>query len=142
MIDKYLIATEYFNDLSNFTVKSFIERIRDYSKDEWCMYMIMFNDILHKSDFIEDLKLFVVTQQHGQREEDIKQENVHLLKEYLNEIKKEDLLFQEYAIQCLMPIRYYFKEEMTEIITYFNAEIDKLELDEKETLKRKFSLRF
>lgn len=142
MIDKYLIATDYFNDLSNFTVKSFLDRIRDYSKDDWCLYMLMFNDILHKSDFMKDLKLFAITQKNGQRQEDIIQENVHLLKEYLKEIKKEDFLFQEYAIICLMPIRYYFKEEMTEIINYFNTEIDKLELDEKETRKRKITLNF
>jgi hypothetical protein len=37
-----------------------------------------------------------------------------------------------------MPIRYYFKEDIKGIVEYFNAEVDKLDLTDKEKLRNKF----
>ena len=129
---------EYFKDMSNFNARRFIDHIKPMDKMDWCSYMIGFNNVLHKDDFMADMMLFSATFKHGLRPDDVYKENVHHLKEYLEEIKKGDKLFQEYAIQSLMPIRYYFKEDIKGIVEYFNAEVDKLDLTDKEKLRNKF----
>lgn len=137
---KWLKAQKYFEDLSNFNVRDFIDHIKPMSKMDWCKYMLEFNNILHKDDFMKDLLLYSVSYKNGLRKEDTIKENSHFLAEYLEEIKKETIEFQQYAIQSLMPIRYYFKEEMKSIVSYFNDNVDKSDLDEDKKKRKKFRL--
>lgn len=128
----------YFKDMSNFNSRSFIDHIKPMDKMDLCKYMIGFNNVLHKDDFMADMMLFSATFKQGLRPDDVYKENVHHLKEYIEEIKKETIEFQEYAIQSLMPIRYYFKEEILDIVDYFNSEVDKLDIDDNKKKRKKF----
>ena len=140
MKDELEVVESYFDDMTNFNMKEFFDYVRPKSKYDWCNYFMIFSHKLHKPNFMADLAMYHVTFEHGHRPNDIVEENKHLLKEFFEEMKNEDPLFMEYGIQSMMPIRYYFKEEMKEIVEYFNNLVDTMELSEDQRKRRKFRL--
>jgi hypothetical protein len=143
MIDNHSFddAKKYFGDMSKFNVKDFLEFIRSIEKPiDKCAYFTVFTEQVHKFDFMQDLVLFSATFESGLRPHDVIEENKHHLKDLLIEIRNEDLRTMRLCFGCLMPIRYYFKEEFEDFVLFFNAYVDTLDDktdDEKKQMKYK-----
>ena len=132
-------AKKYLED-PNFTIPKFIEFLKSISRMDMCTYLLMFTQLLHKDNFFLDLAIFQVTGKSGQRPQDVQENKKHLLIEYIEAAKKEDIEFMEYSLSSFMPIRYYFSE-IKEFAKYFNSLVDELDIDLNQKKRKKFMLR-
>lgn len=139
----WMQAELYMLEMTEFNAREFIDHVKQFKRNTQAIYFILLNDKFHKDDFFKDLQIFSNSFKSGQRPEDVVEENRHLMKEYIEELKKESINFTEMAVQSLMPIRYYFKEEMVDIVNHTNLRFaEELKLTGEELRRHEFRLHF
>lgn len=136
--NKFDIAEAYVQS-PDFTVTQFIEDLKKKRKMDMATYLMMFTHLFHKDNFFLDLAIYQVTGKNGQRKQDVQEDKKHLLIEFIEAAKKEDMDFMSLSLSSFMPIRYYFPE-IKEFVEYFNSLVDKLDIDLNQKKRKKFIL--
>lgn len=134
--NEFTVAEAYVQN-PDFTIPKFIEDLKTKDKMSMCTYLLMFTQLLHKDDFFLDLAIYQITGKSGQRPQDVQENKKHLLIEFIEAAKKEDIEFMSYCLSSFMPIRYYFPE-IKEFAKHFNSLIDTLDIDENQKKRKKF----
>lgn len=141
-LNKFDQARLFYN--GNFTIDGLLDKVRTLENGyDKCTYFNVFCEFVHKSNFKKDMVLFAVTLQNGLRPEDVIDQNKHYVKELLLKIRNEDLRTMRFCLGSIMPIRYYFKEEFEEYVSWFNDYVDTI-IDKTDEEKRrlKYKLRY